>query len=99
MLTDLASWPWIFIVNVPVGVFALALAARFVPESRVETEHRSFDLAGAVTVTAGLVVLVYAIIKAQAYGWGSARTIGLLAAGAGLLAAFALHRAPQRSLR
>ena len=45
-------------------------------------QHRSFDLAGAVTVTAGLVVLVYAIVKAQAFGWGSARTIGLLAAGA-----------------
>ena len=88
-LTDLASWPWIFIVNVPVGVIAFALAARFVPESRVETAHRSFDLAGAVTVTSGLVVIVYAIVKAQAYGWGSARSIGLLAAGAGLLALFA----------
>jgi EmrB/QacA subfamily drug resistance transporter len=87
-LTDLASWPWIFIVNVPVGAGALALAARFVPESRAELGHRSFDFAGAVSVTAGLVVLVYGIIKAQAYGWGSARTIGLMAAGIALLAVF-----------
>jgi EmrB/QacA subfamily drug resistance transporter len=88
VLTDLASWPWIFIVNVPVGIAALALTFRYVPESRVQTEHRSFDIAGAVTVTAGLVVLVYAIVKAQAFGWGSARTIGLMAAGAALIAAF-----------
>jgi EmrB/QacA subfamily drug resistance transporter len=88
VLTDLASWPWIFIVNVPVGIAALVLTFRFVPESRVETEHRAFDLAGAVTVTGGLVVLVYAIVKAQAFGWGSARTIGLMAAGAVLIAVF-----------
>src|SRR5437763_271496 len=54
VLTDLASWPWIFIVNVPVGIVALALTFRFVPESRVETDHRTFDVAGAVTVTSGL---------------------------------------------
>lgn len=89
-LTDLVSWPWIFIVNVPVGVIALALAFRFVPESRVDVRHRAFDLTGAATVTAGLVVLVYAIVKAQSYGWGSLRTIGLLAAGLGLLAVFVL---------
>jgi EmrB/QacA subfamily drug resistance transporter len=88
VLTQLVSWPWIFIVNVPVGVFAIALALRFIPESRVEGAHRSFDAAGAVTVTGGLVVLVFAIIKAQAFGWGSARTLGLLAAGIALLGAF-----------
>jgi EmrB/QacA subfamily drug resistance transporter len=88
ILTDLVSWPWIFIVNVPVGIATLALAARFVPESKVETEHRAFDLLGAATVTGGLVVLVFAIVKAQAYGWGSARTIGLIAAGVALLGVF-----------
>jgi len=88
VLTDLASWPWIFIVNVPVGAAALALTLRFVPESRADMQHRAFDLAGAVTVTAGLVVLVFGIVKAQAYGWGSARTIGLLAGGVALLALF-----------
>jgi EmrB/QacA subfamily drug resistance transporter len=88
VLTDLASWQWIFIVNVPVGVLALIATLRWVPESRPELAHRTFDLAGAVSVTAGLVVLVFAIVKSQAYGWGSPRTIGLLAAGAAILAVF-----------
>jgi EmrB/QacA subfamily drug resistance transporter len=88
VLTSLVSWPWIFIVNVPVGIATLAVAMRFVPESRVDTAHRSFDLAGAATVTGGLVVLVYAIVKAQAYGWGAPKTLGLIAAGLALLAAF-----------
>jgi EmrB/QacA subfamily drug resistance transporter len=87
-LTDLASWPWIFIVNVPVGVAALLATLRFVPESRADLAHRTFDAAGAISVTAGLVVLVYAIIKAQAWGWGSSRTIGLIAASAAILALF-----------
>jgi EmrB/QacA subfamily drug resistance transporter len=89
-LTDLVSWPWIFIVNVPVGILALALAFRFVPESRAEVSHRTFDLAGAVSVTAGLVLIVFAIVKAQSFGWGSAKTIGLIAAGIALLIAFVL---------
>jgi EmrB/QacA subfamily drug resistance transporter len=88
VLTQLASWPWIFIVNVPVGIATLALTLRYIPESRVEGTHRTFDLAGAVTVTTGLVVLVFAIVKAQSFGWGSARTIGLLAAGVALIAVF-----------
>ena len=64
------------------------LALRYVAESRADVEHRSFDLPGAFTVTSGLVVLVYAIVKAQAYGWGSARTLGLGAVAVALLAAF-----------
>jgi MFS family permease len=88
VLTELASWPWIFIVNVPVGIITLLLTIRFVPESRDELPHGSYDLAGAVTVTAGLVVLVYAIVKAQAFGWGSGRTLGLIAAAVALLTAF-----------
>jgi EmrB/QacA subfamily drug resistance transporter len=87
-LTQLASWPWIFIVNVPVGIATLLATLRFVPESRAHVEHRTFDLAGAITVTSGLVVLVYAIVKAQSYGWGSGRTVGLIAASLVLLAAF-----------
>jgi EmrB/QacA subfamily drug resistance transporter len=88
VLTQLASWPWIFIVNVPVGIATLAVTLRYIPESRVEGTHRTFDLAGAVTVTSGLVVLVFAIVKAQSFGWGSGRTIGLLAAGLALIAVF-----------
>src|SRR5579859_2520248 len=88
VLTDLASWRWIFFVNVPIGAALAVATARFVPESRAELTHRTFDLRGAVLVTAGLVVLVFAIVKSNSYGWGSPKTIGLLAAGVALLAAF-----------
>jgi predicted MFS family arabinose efflux permease len=93
VLTDLASWRWIFFVNVPIGAALAVATARFVPESRAELTHRTFDLPGAVSVTAGLVVLVFAIVKSNTYGWGSPKTIGLLAAGVLLLAGFlALER-------
>jgi len=75
ILTDLLSWRWVFIVNLPIGLAALAAAARFVPESRATSKRTTFDLAGAFSVTAGLVVLVYSIVKAQEYGWGSTRTL------------------------
>ncbi len=88
VLTDLASWRWIFFVNVPVGVALAVATVRFVPESRSEQTQRTFDLPGAVSVGAGLVVLVFAIVKSNTYGWGSPRTIGLLAAGVLLLAGF-----------
>ena len=88
VLTDVASWRWVFFVNVPVGIITIALALRYVAESRVRTAQRSFDIAGAVTVTAGLVLLVYTIVKAQEFGWGSGRTVGLGAVAFGLLAAF-----------
>jgi EmrB/QacA subfamily drug resistance transporter len=88
VLTDVLSWQWIFFVNVPVGAIALAMTMRYVPESRAETEHRTFDLAGAASVTGGLVLLVFAIVKAQAWGWGSVQTIAVIAAGLALLAAF-----------
>ncbi|MFL5826648.1 MAG: MFS transporter [Thermoleophilaceae bacterium] len=88
ILTDALSWPWVFYVNVPVGIAALALAVRFVPESRAKRRPDSVDAAGAVSVTGGLLVLVYAIVKAQDYGWGSARTIGLSAVAVALLVAF-----------
>src|SRR5918999_3687629 len=65
ILTDTLSWPWIFFVNVPVGIAVFAASLRYVPESRDEREHRTFDLPGAVTVTAGLLVLVYTIVEAQ----------------------------------
>jgi EmrB/QacA subfamily drug resistance transporter len=93
VLTDLVSWPWIFIVNVPVGIAALIATIRYVPESRAELAHRTFDLGGAITVTAGLIVVVFAIVKSASWGWSSASTIGLLAIGLALLALFvALER-------
>ena len=65
MLTEYFSWPWIFFVNVPVGIAAFVLSLRFVPESRAEAEHRIFDVPGAITVTAGLIALVYGIVNVQ----------------------------------
>ena len=88
VLTDLASWRWIFFVNVPVGVALAVATVRFVPESRPDLTDRTFDLPGAVSVTVGLVVLVFAVVKSNSYGWGSPETIGLLAAGLLLLAGF-----------
>ena len=88
ILVETLSWPWIFYVNIPVGIAVFMAALRFVPESRDEHAHKSFDLAGAVTVTAGLIILVYAIVKAQQKGWGSAHTLGLGALSFALLAAF-----------
>jgi EmrB/QacA subfamily drug resistance transporter len=88
VLTTTLSWPWIFYVNVPVGIAVFVASLRDVPESKDEHEHKSFDLAGAVTVTAGLLILVYAIVKAQEKGWGSAHTLGIGGLALALLAAF-----------
>ena len=87
LLTKYLGWEWIFFVNVPVGVIAFLLTPRFVRESRSE-QRTSPDVAGAVTVTAGLALLVYAISKAPDHGWGSGWTLSRLAASAVLLAAF-----------
>ena len=87
VLTDLLSWPWIFFVNVPVGLAALAVTPFLISESRNATA-RSFDVPGAVLVTSGLVVLVYAITQANDYGWASLETIGLFASSVALLAGF-----------
>ena len=90
VLTSLLSWQWIFFVNVPVGVLAIALPLRFVPESRVENARGGVDIAGAVSVTAGLVVLVYALVNAQTAGWLSVETLGLGGIAVALLAAFVM---------
>jgi EmrB/QacA subfamily drug resistance transporter len=89
LLTETLSWSWIFFVNVPVGVAAFFLAPRLLQESR-DTTVKSFDALGAVLVTAGLVSLVYAITQSGTYGWGSARTIGVIAAAATLIVGFVL---------
>ena len=87
-LTELLSWPWIFFVNVPVGAAAFVFSLRLVPESRDEQAQRSFDVAGAVTATGGLMALVYAIVQADLKGWGSTTTIGFFVLSLALLAAF-----------
>jgi EmrB/QacA subfamily drug resistance transporter len=90
VLVEAFSWPWIFYVNIPVGIAVFFASMRYVPESRDEHAHKSFDLAGAVTVTAGLVALVYGIVKAQEKGWTSLHTGGFFALAIALLAAFVI---------
>jgi MFS family permease len=88
LLTSYLSWSWIFFVNVPVGIAATLLAPVLLRESRPDLGHRHFDLAGAATVTGGLMLLVYALTRATSDGWGAPTTIGLLAAAVGLIGAF-----------
>ncbi len=88
VLTDGLGWEWVLWVNVPVSLVAFALSPRLIAESRDEQETRAFDVAGAVTVTAALSVLVYAVVDATASGWGSTKTLGLIALSLVLLAAF-----------
>jgi EmrB/QacA subfamily drug resistance transporter len=95
VLTDALSWEWIFFVNVPVGLLGLALAPILLTESR-DANVRSFDAPGAVLVTGGLVVLVYAITQANNYGWGSIETIGLFTVALVTLAAFVAWEARSR---
>lgn len=93
ILTDFLSWRWILFVNVPVGVVALVAGLRFLPESRAELEHRHLDLSGAVTVTAGLVAVVYALVRTENYSWGSSEVLIPLAVGLVLLAIFVVLQA------
>ena len=88
LLTEKAGWEWIFWVNVPVGILVLLLTPAIVPESRRETAQRRYDPLGAITVTAGLALLVYGISQAPNVGWGTARTILLLVASGMFLVAF-----------
>src|SRR5688572_3788854 len=88
VLTDTLGWEWVLWVNVPIGLIAAALAPSLIAESRAESETRHFDIAGALSVTAGLSLLVYALVDATDVGWGSTQTIGLLGVSAALLAAF-----------
>jgi EmrB/QacA subfamily drug resistance transporter len=87
-LTSSLAWSWIFFINVPVGAALIVTAPFLLRESRAELGHRHFDLAGATTITGGLMLLVYAMTRATEIGWGSAQTIGLLAASAGLIVSF-----------
>jgi EmrB/QacA subfamily drug resistance transporter len=88
VLTKYAGWEWIFFVNVPVGAVVLAAAPRIVHESRVQTAERHYDPFGAITITSGLVLFVYALSRAPFVGWATARTIGLFIASLVLIGAF-----------
>jgi len=87
-LTSALSWSWIFFINVPVGALVVALSPWLLRESRADLKHRHFDVAGAATITGGLMLLVYAMTRATQHGWGTAQTIGLLVASVALVAAF-----------
>ncbi|MGH3129775.1 MAG: MFS transporter [Gaiellaceae bacterium] len=89
VLTDSIGWEWLFFINVPVGVAVLLLSRPLLRESRAELTTRRFDLAGALSVTASLIVLVYALVEAPQAGWSSVQTVLLLAAAALLLITFA----------
>jgi EmrB/QacA subfamily drug resistance transporter len=88
ILTEGLGWEWVLWVNVPVSLIALALTPGLIPESRSEMEHRHFDAAGAVTITAGLSLLAYALLDASSAGWGSTKIVSLFVAAGLLLAAF-----------
>jgi EmrB/QacA subfamily drug resistance transporter len=102
-LVDGPGWEWIFFINIPLGLAALALSPVLLHESRGALTRRSYDPAGALTITGALVLLVYAVVEAPDVGWGHVRTILLLAGSAVLVGAFVLiesrHRAPLVPLR
>jgi EmrB/QacA subfamily drug resistance transporter len=104
ILTELISWRWILFVNVPVGVLTLFAARAFLPESRTDVGHRRLDVLGALTVTGGLVAIVYAIVRTQTYAWTSPQTLVPLGVGIALLGVFVWlqtkhSRAPLMPLR
>jgi len=88
VLTDLLSWHWIFLVNVPIGALVYALCLKLLPSDRGTAAGGRLDVAGAVTVTVSLMLAVYAIVNGNDKGWTSAQTLGLLAAAAVLMALF-----------
>jgi EmrB/QacA subfamily drug resistance transporter len=88
ILTDALSWHWIFLVNVPIGIAVVVLARLVLPGTHVGPAMRRLDVAGAVTVTAALMIAVYAIVNGNEVGWTSARTLGLLAVSGSLVATF-----------
>ncbi len=88
ILTDALNWHWIFLVNVPIGIVVLVLARLVLPDAHVAPASRRLDVAGALTVTASLMLAVYAIVNGNGVGWTSLRTVGLLAAAGALLVTF-----------
>jgi EmrB/QacA subfamily drug resistance transporter len=91
VLTDLLGWQWILFINVPIGILAALAAQRFIVESEITAAGtRHYDAAGALTVTAGLLIVTYAIVRTDVNGWGSAATLVTMAVGIAFLLAFVL---------
>jgi EmrB/QacA subfamily drug resistance transporter len=88
VLTSSLSWAWVFFINVPVGAAVLAVTPWLLRESRSELRHRHFDVAGATSITSGLMLLVYALTRTSTSGWGDPTTLAFLAVSALLVAAF-----------
>ncbi len=88
VLTNSFNWHWIFLVNLPIGVAVFVFSLRLLPGAHTAPENRRVDVAGAVTVTAALMLAVYAIVNGNQKGWTSAQTLGLLGAAVALLVAF-----------
>jgi EmrB/QacA subfamily drug resistance transporter len=88
ILTSYLGWSWIFFLNVPVGIAAIALTPFLLRESRADLAHRHFDVAGAASVTGGLMLLVYGLTRATTDGWTSPVTLGLVGGAAALVATF-----------
>jgi EmrB/QacA subfamily drug resistance transporter len=88
VLVEVATWRWVFFINVPIGAAVLALTPRIVPESRAEVRSRGYDAEGAIAITLGTTALVFTLIEAESWGWGSARTLAGFAVAAALIAAF-----------
>jgi EmrB/QacA subfamily drug resistance transporter len=97
VLTQGLGWEWVLWVNVPIGLIATALAPMLLADIRAEHQPRHFDIAGAASITAGLSLLVYALLDANRVGWGSTRTIVLLALSALLVVAFVMIERRSRS--
>jgi predicted dinucleotide-binding enzyme/predicted MFS family arabinose efflux permease len=97
VLTEYAGWEWIFFINAPIGVATLLLVPRYVHESRANGMMRHFDAAGAVTVTASLMLLVYALTQSTNLGWGSVQVIGALIGFVVLLTVFLLVESRSRA--
>ena len=96
VLTEYLGWEWVLWVNVPIGVVAAILAPRLLVESRRETDMRHFDALGAVLVTAGLSLLVFALVDTINEGWGSTQTLVLLAISAALIGGFVVNELRSR---
>ena len=97
VLTEYAGWEWIFFINAPIALGALFVVPRVVRESRADGLAQHFDAGGAVTVTASLMLLVYGLTQSTNVGWGSAQTIGVLAASAALMVVFLVIESRSRS--
>jgi EmrB/QacA subfamily drug resistance transporter len=97
VLTSTLSWHWVFLVNLPIGIVVMLLSLRLLPGAHTQVRERHMDLFGAISITAALMLAVYAIVDGKDAGWTSVRTLGLLGIALALLAAFVWNEAHVRA--